>query len=258
MRCPECGNQNIQEYNGELSCRDCGLVVDEAGIEQPFITESIQKHATMPYLVVAGSKEQDGRIFKSSWMLSTREKNFRNNTHIIDLVASKLNLPELVLKESKLLFKKAQYSNIAIGRDNIRLAYASIYIACAMQGIPKTLLELTIDSEVNQKNVMKAVKLIRRVLEIRTPMVDPMDLLPRFASKLDLTPETITLTTEILIKIKGTGITTGKRPETILGGAIYVACKKTDTRRTQRQIANAIGIMELTIRKTSKKIICLE
>jgi len=254
-KCPECGNQNIQEYNGEQCCKDCGLVVDDLDIEQPFITESIKKHATIPYLLRAGSKEQDGRIFKSLWMLSTREKNFRNNANIIDSVASKLNLPELVLKESKLIFKKAQCSNIAVGRENIHLAYASIYIVCGMQGIPKTLLELTMDSEVNPKDVMKAVKLIRRTLEIRTPVVDPIDLLPRFASKLDLTPEITTLTTEILMKIKGTSVTAGKRPETILGGAIYVACKKTNTKRTQRQIANAIGIMELTIRKISKMLI---
>lgn len=67
----------------------------------------------------------------------------------------------------------------------------------------------------------------------------------------------MTRVAEIIMQIKGTQITAGKKPETILAGAIYLAGKQTGEARTQRQIANTIGVIEITIRKMSKEI-CLK
>jgi transcription initiation factor TFIIB len=257
MKCPECGNQNISyEIRGEIICRDCGLVMEDNGIEQPFISEAMQTHATQPYLIVAGSQAVEGKIFKSSWMLSTREKNFKLGIAKIDEVASRLSLPEFIITESKLIFKKSLYSNISIGRDNISLIYASIYIACSMHELPKTLMEITAYSEVESKDLMYAYRRIKRSLNIGTKLIDPLDLLSRFASKLELNINTIAIATEILIKIKGTNITAGRKPETIVAGAIYVAGQKGNNKRTQREISNTIGVIEITIRKISKEIIC--
>lgn len=254
-KCPECGNQNISyESHGELICRDCGLVMEDSGIEQPFISEAIQNQAAHPFLVTAGSKTQEGRIFKASWILSTREKNLQSAMNRIEEIASRLSLPEFIMKEAKLIFKKSQYSNMAIGRDNISLIYASVFIACKIHGIPKTPLELTAYSDIEEKHLMRAFRLIKAKLNIETQPIDPLDLLPRFASKLELSPNTVTMASEILIKIKGSTIATGKKPETILAGAIYLAGKQTGERRTQRQIANTLGVIEITIRKISKEI----
>ena len=254
-KCPECGSQNISYENyGEESCRECGLVVEENGIEQPFVSEATQSQATHPYLSIAGSKTQEGRIFKSSWMLSTREKNLRAGMSKIDEIASRLNLPKNIIKESRLIFKKSQYSNISIGRDNISLIYASIYMACNIHELPKTLTEITEYSEIRSKDLMKAYRLIKAELGLNTRPIDPLDLLPRFASKLDLSPKTITRVAEIIIQIKDTVVVSGKKPETILAGAIYIAGKQTGEKRTQRQIANTLGVIEITIRKISKEI----
>jgi transcription initiation factor TFIIIB Brf1 subunit/transcription initiation factor TFIIB len=65
--CPECGNNNITyESYGEIICRDCGRVIEDSGIEQPFISETIKSQAIQPYLTTAGSKAVEGKIFKSS------------------------------------------------------------------------------------------------------------------------------------------------------------------------------------------------
>lgn len=46
----------------------------------------------------------------------------------------------------------------------------------------------------------------------------------------------------------------GKRPETILAGAIYLASKQTGEQITQRQIANKTGVIEVTIRKITREL----
>ena len=258
-KCPECSSEKLSyETQGEIACRDCGLVIEDNGIEQqPFISEAVKSQATHPFLTEAGTRTQEGRIFKASWMLSTREKNLRSAMSKIDEIASRLNLSNIIIKEAKLIFKQSQYSNMTIGRDNISLIYASVYIACKIHGIPKTPLEITAFTEIKEKHLMKAFRLIKKELGLNTQPIDPLDLLPRFASKLELNPSTVTKATEILMQIKGTAITTGRKPETILAGAIYLACQQTGEQRTQRQIANTLGVIEVTIRKMSKEIACL-
>lgn len=168
-KCPECGSQNISyENHGEEICRECGLVMEENGIEQPFVSETIQSQATHPYLSIAGSKTQEGRIFKSSWMLSTREKNLKIGLSKIDEIASRLSLTKNIIKEARLIFKKSLYSNISIGRDNASLIYASVYMACNIHEIPKTLTEIIEYSEIRSKDLMKAYRVIKTELGLNT------------------------------------------------------------------------------------------
>jgi len=255
-KCPECGNQNIAYENSEISCRDCGLVIEDNEIEQPYISEGTQLHATHPYLTRAGSQPVEGRIYKSAWMLSTREKNLQMAVNKIDLVTSRLKIPEFIKKEATLIFKKSLYSNIAKSTGINSIIYASIYIACNIHGIPKTPLEITAYTEIDIVQLIYTYKKIKKTLDIKTKPIDPIDILPRFASNLGLTQQTITLTAEILNKMRESGKFEGRKPETILAGAIYVASKKTGEIKTQRKIANTLGIIEATIRKISKEIIC--
>lgn len=210
--------------------------------------------AEQPYLTKAGT-HIDGNIFKSSWFLSTREKNLNIGMSKIDVLASKFNLPKMVVDESKLLFKKSLYSNMAVGRDQLSLIYASIYIACNIHGIPKTPIELTSYSEVNIRLLMKGYREIKRELDIKTQMINPIDLLPRYASKLNLKPETLNKSAELIIKIREQGIILGSKPDTILAASIYLAGKQTQDTRTQRKISRITGITEVTIRRVSKEII---
>ena len=101
---------------------------------------------------------------------------------------------------------------------------------------------------------MKAYKVIRKELSLIIPVVDPLDLIPRFASKLGLSQSTITKANELVVKIKEEGSLSGKRPETIVATALYMASKINEEPRTQRDVANAVGVIEVTIRNATKLI----
>ena len=248
--CPECGNNEIFQNNGEEICRACGLVVDDTIFESSTSTEGF---AERPYLAKAGTQTPDGKIYKALWLQSTRERNLNHGLSKVDVIASKYKLPGVVVAESKLILKKSIYANINIGRDSTSLIYASVYIACNIHGIPKTPLELTAYSEISITQLMKGYRLIKKGLQIETKLIDPLDLLPRFASKLDLKQETIQLASELLVKMKESGKFTGSKPDTILAGAIYIASQQGTDQRTQRQITKATGITEVAIRKIIKK-----
>jgi len=254
-KCPECGNNDFRRIEGEEVCIACGLVVEDRPLQNPsYISRATINHADQPFLMEAGSKMVNGRIIRKNWIYSTREKNMQSGMNKIDMIASKHKLPEMVITESKLIFKKSLYSNIAKSRGINSIIYASIYIASNIHGVPKTPLEITAYTEVKVTQLMDTYKKIKNKLNIQTKPIDPIDILPRFASKLELTQATIRETTEILIRVKESGKFEGKKPETLLAGAIYIASKKTGQIKTQRKIANTLGIIEATIRKIEKQI----
>ena len=75
--CPECKCKRIREVGTETICPECGLVLEDTPIQQGYIPESVKKHATTPCLSIAETRPIGGKIFKASWLLSTREKNIK-------------------------------------------------------------------------------------------------------------------------------------------------------------------------------------
>ena len=256
-RCPECGSERLylSSQSAEIVCRDCGLLVEENGIEaSPFIPASVSHHASMPSLATAGGARVDGSFIKHSWLYSTKEKNLREAKSTIDHIASKLNLPPYAVKEAKLIFKAVVERELNIGRDNLSFIYASIYTACHMHCIPKTPLELTAFTSMTPKRMLRASRIIVQELKLDMQPCSPVDLIPRFGNRLGLDQPTLTLATEIVMKLHGTKVITGKHPSSIVASALYLASKMNGVKITQREVANEVGVMEVTIRQRYREM----
>jgi transcription initiation factor TFIIB len=257
-RCPDCGNTETRyvEGQGEIVCTICGLVLEEKEIEKkPYINENRKNQAAQPYLSEAGGQQQSGKIVKSIWLLSTREKNYEQAKKRLEMIASKLRLPQVVITDSNVIFKRAIETGLNIGRNNLSLLYGSVYAACIMHNVPKTPLEVTMYSEISKKKLMKTYRMIKKQLGLRLKTMDPADLVPRFGSRLGLKHETISKALEILGTIRENPLFVGKNPQTITASALYIAAKENGETLTQRSVANATGVIEVTIRKRSKEII---
>lgn len=255
--CPECGSKKIvcSTRYGEVTCVECGIVLDDSPIEQnPFISEPKKSLAMPSALSIAGTQNIDGKIIKNSWLLSTKEKNLNAAKKNLELISSKLKLTEITNKEAFTIFKLAVDRNLNIGRDNNTLLYASVYAACIMQNIPKTPLEVVAYSGISRAKMLRSYRLLKEKLGLKICKVDPIDFVHRFASRLHLKQPTITLAIEIISKIKDSPYCLGKHPKTIVASALYLASKIKNDYRTQRDIANATGVIEVTIRKRSKEI----
>ncbi len=81
-----------------------------------------------------------------------------------------------------------------------------------------------------------------------------VDSIPGFASRLNLKAETISRAIEMAIGLRGKQVVCGKNPKTIAASILYLASKEMDEPRTQRDVANATGVIEVTIRKRSEEI----
>ena len=257
-RCPECGSEDVRLFtqSGETMCQACGLVVEESLFEQnPYIDEAKQRQASIPAFQKAGGMKVDGAILEHSLLLSTREQNLKKAKRKLNTISAELSLPEYVKKDALVIFKTAVDQGINVGRSNLSMLYGAVYASCLMHCIPKTPLEVIRYSEVSKKQMLRAYKLLKENLGIKVCLVDPADFVPRFGSRLKLKQSTITLAIEIVRKLKGKMVMSGKHPQTIVASALYLASKLNKDKRTQREVSNATGVIEVTIQRTIKLIV---
>jgi transcription initiation factor TFIIB len=88
------------------------------------------------------------------------------------------------------------------------------------------------------------------------PVSEPANYVPRFISDLGLPGEVQSKALEILEQAKAAGgLVTGRDPRGLASAAIYIASILTDNRVTQRQIALAASVTEVTIRNRYKELV---
>ena len=254
-KCPECGGYQLDHNPEGISCRNCGLILDDAPIDQTLFTpKSITNNAGYSGYDLEATMPQSGKLTSYSWLLSTKEKNTYNARRKLELIASRQRLPKVVEDEAYMIFRRAVDNGLNIGRSNTNLIYGAVYASCIIHGIPKTPLELIAYTEVNRNGMLNAYRFLKKKLNLDVPFVDPLDFVHRFGSRVKLKQSTISLASQIIIKLKKTNVLSGKHPKTIVASALYIASKMNNDHRSQREIANATGVLEVTIRKRSREI----
>lgn len=123
-----------------------------------------------------------------------------------------------------------------------------------MHDIPKTAFEMTAFTDICSSKMLKAYKMLKKKLNLSVQPIDPLDFVHRFGSRLNLEPAIISMASQIITKIKNTHIFGGKQPKTIVASALYLASQMNDDYRTQREFANATGVLEVTLRLRSKEL----
>ncbi|MGH9988038.1 MAG: transcription initiation factor IIB, partial [Nitrososphaeraceae archaeon] len=91
-----------------------------------------------------------------------------------------------------------------------------------------------------------------RELDLKMPVVDPVKCVARIASKAGLSEKTKRKALEILKRAEEGKISAGKDPMGLAAAALYVACVMNGENKTQKDVAEAAGVTEVTIRNRYK------
>jgi transcription initiation factor TFIIB len=89
-------------------------------------------------------------------------------------------------------------------------------------------------------------------MDIKMPVADPSRCVTKIASKAGLSEKTQRRAREILFRAKQMRITAGKDPMGFAASALYVACTLEGEAKTQKDVAEAAGVTEVTIRNRYK------
>lgn len=283
-RCPECGGVNITHDSqvGEIICNDCGLVIEEEMVDSgvdlsgkfdknekkgrggaPISMQKFDKglitnvgEVSDIYKLEPGQTRKFLRLKKWQERVSTSiERNLRLAMAELRVIASYLNLPNVVRDEASRIYHYVLQRGLVRGRSMESVIAACLYTACRSYNIPRTLDEMATASDVERKEIGRTYRFIIRKLGIKIKQSSPKDYISRFSSVLKLSPKTQNDALKILKEAEDVELTSGRGPAGISAAALYVAALMNDEKKTQREVADIAGITEVTIRNRYKELI---
>ena len=170
-------------------------------------------------------------------------------------MASNLDLQKNLRECSAKIYRDAVEAHLIRGRSIEGVAAASLYAACRMYKIPRTLNEIADIARVNKKEIGRSYRFISKELELNLNPTKPLDFLTRFVSELELSTECHKLAKKIIKMAELRGLTSGRGPTGVCAAAIYAASILAEERRTQRMIAKVSQVTEVTVRNRFQELI---
>jgi len=270
---------------GERFCGGCGFVInqriDDSGPErQSFSKEQFEDRARtgiptslamhdMGLATVIGhdNKDSTGKPLSASMKSSitrlrtwdsrsqfheSAERNYRQAFSELNRLKDKLALSDAVVEKTAYIYRKALEKNLARGRSITGLIAATLYLACRDTGTPRTLSEVAHQINVKKKDVSRCYRLLVNELDLTMPVLDPIKCMSRIASQAGLSEKIKRKALTILEKANEMEITAGKDPMGLAAAALYLSCTINGNTTTQKVIAMASGVTEVTIRNRYK------
>lgn len=170
-------------------------------------------------------------------------------------LADKLNISQSVKETAAIIYRKALDLDLVRGRSIQAMIAASLYASCRLTGTPKSLDEVSEVSLRDKKEISRCYRLIIRELGMSVPIHDPMGYLPIIADRAGVSGGTLGLAAKILKEAKKARIVMGKDPRGLAAAILYIACKLRNEKITQKQIAIAADVTEVTIRNRKRELL---
>jgi len=289
QRCPECGGALVEdEEHGETVCTECGLVVEEDGIDRgPEWRAFDSREQDQKSRVGApttnmmhdkglstniGWQDKDAygnslsgrqrrkmqRLRKWNERFRTRnskERNLKQALGEIERMASAMGLPENVRETASVIYRRALSEDLLPGRSIEGVATSALYAAARQANTPRSLDEVASVSRVDRDEIARTYRYVARELGLEVAPTDPASYVPRFCSELGLTEAVERRARELLSAADDAGITSGKSPVGLAAAAVYAAALLTNERVTQSEVSDVASISEVTIRNRYHEIL---
>jgi len=295
-KCPECNSTDLinDPDTGEVICGNCGLVIQESimdkGPEWRAFTQEEKESRSRVGIPTSFSIHDKGlstaidKIDRDAlgrkiplnarlqmwrlrrWQIRSRvhssiDRNLAQAMTEIDRLSDKLAIPSAVKERAAVMYRKALDQGLVRGRSIAAIAAASLYAACRITGTPRNLKEISEASLVGRKDVARCYRLLLRELNLTMPVADPVIYISKISERAGIPGHVQTLALKILNEAKRKHVSAGKDPVGLAAAALYIASYLSGEKKTQKEIADAAGVTEVTVRnryKTLKRQLHLE
>jgi transcription initiation factor TFIIB len=281
-RCPECtGITFISDpHTGEITCTVCGLVLFEENLNpapewRAYTPEEKQvlarggaptslRHFTMGFSTTfLPHHDSDGKLLPSAarqkmhrlqkWqsraqMQSSRDRNLLVAMAELSRLADHLNIPQDVTEYTAIIYRKAFQRKIVRGRSIHAVIAASLYLACRLMRVPRKLTLFGEYSGRSMKEISRCYRLIHQSMNFSIPIDGPEKYVPKIASSARLDQSVQNTAVQLIHTAHSRHAVVGKSPVAIAAAALYIAARLGSVPVTQKNIATAAGVTEVTIR----------
>jgi transcription initiation factor TFIIB len=287
--CPECASKTlVHDYDtGETICGTCGLVLYgqmlDKGPEWRAFTQQEKASRSRVGLPISYSVHDKGlsttisQIDRDSygrklplatrllmwrlrkWQIRSRvhssmDRNLAQAMGELDRLSDKVNISPHIQEKAAIMYRKALDKRLVRGRSINAIAAATLYAACRISGTPRTLREIAKASLVDKKDVSRCYRLLLQELNVQMPVADSLTYVSKIAESNGISGKIQGAAIAILREARRKRIAAGKDPIGLAAAALYVACIQNNDRKTQKDIAQAAGVTEVTIRNRYKDL----
>ena len=292
QRCPRCGKNTIitDMEIAELICGRCGYVISErledSGPEwRSFTNDETNRTRTgagtsltihdygLATVINPINRDSVGKPLSNSmkktlkrlrvWdsrsqAKATIDRNLRHALSELRTMKDKLALSDPVVEKAAYIYRKALEKNLVRGRSITALMAASLYAACRDTETPRTLNDITAAINIKRKDLACCYRMLVKEFGLKMPVVDSVQCVARIASNVGLSEKTKRYAVKILKKAEQNGISAGKDPMGLAASALYISTCRMGVNRSQKIIAQAAGVTEVTVRNRCKGLKLLD
>ena len=286
-KCQRCGKGKMvtDRETGEMFCSKCGFVMSEklqeSGPEWRSFTQdehgdraragaptSLTMHDMgLATIINPVNKDASGKPL-SSTMKSTIERlrtwdsrsqvhepvdrNFRQAFSELNRLKDKLTISDAVMEKAAYIYRKALDKGLVRGRSISALIASALYAACRDTSTPRNLKDIELAANIKRKDIARCYRLLVKELSLKMPVTDSIQCVARIASKIGIGEKAKRSAIVVLKSAQEKEVSAGKDPMGLAAAALYLACVKNGEDKTQRDIAEAANVTEVTIRNRYK------
>lgn len=281
-KCPRCakGPLIVVQETSETCCSKCGLVIEEKPEErgssgssrstedsQTGIPTSLAMH-DQGLSTKIGQEDRDPtgkplssdmrytmkrlRVWDSRSKNSPVDRNFMHAFAELSRLADRLSLSKATIEDAAYIYRKALEAKLVRGRSINAVIAASVYAACRNSGMTRNLKDLEAAANIKRKDIARCYRMVVKNLDLKMKVVDPINCVARISSLIRTQEATKRYAIRILEEARKKDEVAGKDPMGLAAASIYLACIKCGEDITQRIIAEAAGVTEVTIRNRFK------
>jgi transcription initiation factor TFIIB len=276
----------VEDLNtGEVSCSNCGFVVSERSLDSGpdwrafgdekgadriragSPTSITYRDMGLSTIIGRSNRDASGRAFSSpirgaidrlrKWdnrapAYGSMERNLGVAMNELDKMGDKLGLPPPVKERAAYIYRKALERGLLRGRSITGIVAASLYAALRDTETPRTLKDVASANNLSKKSVARDYRILLKEMNLTMPVADAAKNVTRIASQVGMTEKAVRRAIEIVRLTEEKEISAGKAPMGLAASALYLAGVLEGEVATQKEIAEAAGVTEVTVRNRYK------
>jgi transcription initiation factor TFIIB len=279
--CEDCGavNWNLDLSRGEITCGDCGLVVEEnvpdpgaewtnrdngedrSRVGRPMTYTLADKGLNTTIDVrdlntgIAsrhGMSSQARRDWRRRRVIDerskTRKSRERNLVKANQFIRDRSGLPAPLQEEAARLYRRLSGEGFVTGRSIAGVTAACTYLVARQEELPRQIPEIAEAFDITEKDLSRLIRQVSRRLNMHK-ITGPDEYFDKFISDLGLEPSIRTPLDALWSSIKPhDDVWQGKKPMGVAAALIYKASNETDSPRTQSEVCAVANVSEVTLR----------
>jgi transcription initiation factor TFIIB len=180
------------------------------------------------------------------------DRNFRQAFSELNRLKDKLAISDAVIEKAAYIYRKALDKGLVRGRSISALMASALYAACRDTETPRNLKDVEQAANIKRKDIARCYRLLVKELDLKMPVTDSIQCVARIASRIGIAEKTKRYAVNVLKQAQENEVSAGKDPMGLAAAALYLSCVKNGEDKTQRDIAEAANVTEVTIRNRYK------